>query len=119
MKTHLTWYLKIPLTDDLSVRYYFLFEDKPSLNKKWIIKSHSRKEYSVINEQTAMMILESHNKTLNDAVEVMGREIKEGIYRKVELQNPFEIDEDIGIRLEKNTKDTIDNFFAKRFLKVE
>jgi len=87
-KFHLTWYLKIPLTDDLSVRYFFVFEDRPDLKGKWVIKSHLRKEYGVIDEKTAQMIVESHGKTLDDAVEIVGRNMINNYYRKVEIKNP-------------------------------
>jgi len=90
MKYHTTWYLKIPLTDDLSVRYFFAFDDMPKFKNKWVIKSHKTKEYAVLNENAVKLILESHNKTLDDAVEIIARQEGE-YYRKIELNEKNEL----------------------------
>ena len=111
-KFHLTWYLKIPLTDDLSVRYFFVFDDRPDLKGKWVIKSHSRKEYGVIDEKTAGMIVESHGKTLDDAVEVTGRNTFRG-YRKIEIENP-----EFVPNSNVEEKSDFNDFLADRFLCV-
>jgi len=112
-KHHLTWYLKIPLTDDLSVRYFFVFEDRPDLKNKWVIKSHSRKEYGIIDEKTAELIVESHGKTLNDAIEIIGRNTFKG-YRKIEIETS-----ETATTENNKHKENFNTFLINRFLCVE
>ena len=90
---HRTHYKKIELTDDISLRYFFEFEDIPDFKNKWVIKSHDRKEYEVITRKTAKLIAETHNKTLQDYVEIIGRETKNG-YMKI-IVKKINIEDDI------------------------
>ena len=87
VKHHRTHYKKIKLNDDISLRYFFSFEDRPQLDGKWVIKSHNSKEYGIVDERTAKLIAMSHNKELSIYKEIMGRYIFEDncepIYRKV------------------------------------
>jgi len=89
-KLHITHYKKIKLNGDISLRYFFAFEDRPKLVGKWVIKSHSTKRYRVIDRATADLIAMSHNKELNNYKEIMGRYILESMhptYRKVIIKN--------------------------------
>jgi len=91
-KSHLTHYKKIKLNKDISLRYFFTFEDRLNLNGKWVIKSHSTKEYGIIDERTARLIATAHNKTLDDYKEIMGRYVANmsgtgSVYRKVIISN--------------------------------
>ena len=85
--SHLTHYKKIKLSKDVSLRYFFSFEDKPQLVGKWVIKSHSTKKYGILDERTAELIADSHNTHLGNYKEIIGRYISNGvdapIYRKV------------------------------------
>jgi len=87
MKTHIVHYLKVKLTKDISLRYFFNFEDQPSRNGTWVIKSHDRKEYASIDARVAKLIAESHGKTLDNHVEIIGRSISDGVYQKVIIKN--------------------------------
>lgn len=89
-KLHITHYKKIKLNKDISLRYFFAFEDRPKLVGKWVIKSHSTKKYRVIDMATADLIAMSHNKELKNYKEIIGRYILENmhpIYRKVIIKN--------------------------------
>ena len=86
-KSHLTHYKKVKLNKDVSLRYFFAFQDRSNLVGKWVIKSHSTKQYSVVDERCASLIALSHKKTLSDYKEIMGRyvldEKGDAVYRKV------------------------------------
>jgi len=45
---HRTHYKKIELSEDISLRYFFTFDDIPNFENKWVIKSHNKKKYEVI-----------------------------------------------------------------------
>lgn len=45
---HVTHYIKIPVSDNVSFRYHYQFTDRPELENKWIIKDHVNKVYVVI-----------------------------------------------------------------------
>ena len=90
MKLRKTWYDKIILDDNLSLRYYYIFDDRRHLVGKWVIKDHSSKKYAEISEQAARMICESHDIDFDkDREEVIGRTVKMGDdvqgYRKIIL----------------------------------
>ena len=77
MKQSKTWYTKIDLDENISVRYFYVFDDRKGLENKWVIKNHDKKEYSVITEQAAKMICESHGKDINfDGIEIIGKNNK-------------------------------------------
>jgi len=92
MKTNFTAYRKYKLTDDLSIRYFYQFETKPEYTDKWVIKSHERKEYSIISQYTAELILESHGLSMHDYKHIAGLVDSCGIYSKYTLASiPIEL----------------------------
>lgn len=50
-------YLKWVITEDLSIRYFILFESQKDKVNKFYIKSHSTKEYSVVSKELAEVML--------------------------------------------------------------
>lgn len=42
---HVTHYIKIPVSDNVSFRYHYTFADRSELENKWIIKDHINKVY--------------------------------------------------------------------------
>ena len=102
-KIYSQWYLKIDLTEDISLRYYFQFEDRPEFNEKWVLKSHNEKKYAVIDNNTLDLILKSHHKSLNNAKEIIARKITKTKYRKIILSDVYQPRE-VGIVTEKETK---------------
>ncbi len=77
-KSNASHYIKWKLTDDLSLRFYFLFQDRKNYENKYFLKSHSKKDYQEI---TSLTIVEELIKASFDQVEVMGRTI-DGKYVK-------------------------------------
>ena len=80
---HRTHYKKIELSEDISLRYFFTFDDIPNFENKWVIKSHNKKKYGEINRTVAELIAESHGKTLSDYIEIIGRQINNNSYMKI------------------------------------
>jgi len=78
--SHVTHYLKWDITDDLSLRYFYAFEDRPELAGKYIIKSHSKRGFDVLNNQAIIASFKDLAKN-TPTKEIIGREIK-GEYHK-------------------------------------
>lgn len=78
--SHTTHYLKWNITDDLSLRYFYSFEDRPELAGKYIIKSHSKRGFDVLNNQSIIASFKDLAKN-TPTKEIVGREIK-GEYHK-------------------------------------
>jgi len=94
-RKHLTWYIKIPLTEDVSLRYYYTFEDRKHLENEWVIKSHSDKKYATISTDACKLIAKAFSEILGkdvekDAVEVIGRSVTNKKYRKIEIPVTYE-----------------------------
>ena len=94
-KKHLTWYIKIPLTGDVSLRYYYTFEDRKHLENEWVIKSHEDKKYEIISTDACKLIAKAFSEILGkdvekDAVEVIGRSVSNKRYRKIEMPVTYE-----------------------------
>jgi len=85
IKEHITHYKKIKLNDDISLRYFYSFEDKPNFNRKWVIKSHSLKKYSIIDRNAVELILKLHNKNIDRYKEIRGKVTKKG-YEKLVIK---------------------------------
>jgi len=77
--SHVTHYIKYHMTNDMSIRYYFTFQDKPELSGKYTIKSHRTKLEEVISKQMADRMIEDLGLI---AEEIIGRMIK-GKYSKM------------------------------------
>jgi len=57
---HRTHYLKWEIGNGTSIRYFFLYEDKPKLEGKWVIKNHDDKKFQIFeNKQIAMSMIRS------------------------------------------------------------
>ena len=85
IKEHITHYKKIKLNDDISLRYFYSFEDKPNFNRKWVIKSHSLKKYSIIDRNAVELILKLYNKNIDKYKEIRGKVTKKG-YEKLVIK---------------------------------
>jgi len=84
---HLNWYLKLPLSKDISLRYFFIFQNRPELEGQWVIKSHSDKTYGIIDENAVKLIVKLFDKSLDDMQEIIARRGKNKLYKKVILSN--------------------------------
>jgi hypothetical protein len=73
-------YIKWNITDDLSLRFYFTFQDRKNFENKYFLKSHSKKEYIEINSN---IIVEELIKTSFHCIESFGR-LERGHYIKHE-----------------------------------
>lgn len=63
-------YIKWIITPDLSLRYYFNFQDRKEYEGKYFLKSHSKKEYIEIDSDA---IIQGIKVTSTDKIEVIGR----------------------------------------------
>ena len=88
-KNHANWYVEVALNDDMAIRYYYLFRNKPQLNNQWVIKFLSKKgipQYKTVDEQTAMLIIKSHNKSLKkDKREYISKAVGKNDFVKVDM----------------------------------
>lgn len=67
-----THYIKLQLSDpDLSFRLHYTFEDRPHLENKWVLKSHTCKEVIVVNEDFVKL----HFKNVIGVTEIFGERI--------------------------------------------
>ena len=84
-KEHLTHYKKIKLDDDISLRYFYSYEDKKHFTNKWVIKSHDKKKYSIIDFKAVELISELHNVDINKYTEIRGKVTNKG-YQKLVIK---------------------------------
>lgn len=80
-KTHQTHYIKWKLTDNLSIRYFYSFQDNPDFIGKFVLKNHSKKESVIISKDTAKELLEF---VKEDFEEIIGY-LEKDEYRKLVL----------------------------------
>lgn len=85
---HRCHYLKWDITDDLSVRYHFTFQDRRNFERQYCLKSHNSKTWSIIDEKMAEAIISEHN--LN-YIEIMGQQF-ENNYMKQVISRSGEVD---------------------------
>jgi len=90
--TRTVWYLKWNLTDDLSIRYFYKFQDRPEYENRWVLKSHKDKKYEIINREIAEMLFKAFNLTDANSVEIIGRNLTQTKFRKLEINNPQSYD---------------------------
>ena len=88
-------YLKWNITDSLSLRYYFNFEDKPEMIKQFVLKDHNTKSYNLVTDLS--IAHELRKVSSNKCVEILGRKLVNK-YHKVQIQfyedfSKFEIEE--------------------------
>jgi len=118
-RKHKVWYLKVALTENISLRHYFVFEDRPTYENKWFIKNHETSEWGEVSEMAARMIAETHNLDLEkDAIEVIGNSISNRKYRKVVLDEIYETPTIIEIKQE-NERRNGDKVESSVFVNVE
>ena len=83
-------YIKWPMNEDMSIRYYFLFEDRPEFEKKYVIKSHNSKLYETISVNMAKKLIKELTLKFTKT-EVIGEKVidenKNINYRKIIIQN--------------------------------
>jgi len=92
IKSNRTHYLKWKYNEDISIRYFFLFEDRKQLEGNYYIKSHSKKEYILLTEKQAeLMINQLH---CSEVEEIIGI-ISNGNYKKIYINKT-----DINISVE-------------------
>jgi len=81
MKEHLTHYKKIKLNKDISLRYFYSYQDRKNLVGKWVIKSHKQKKYSIIDLKAVELILSLHKKNIENYTEIRGKVNKKGFQK--------------------------------------
>ena len=81
IQEHLTHYKKIKLNKDISLRYFYSYEDKKHFTNKWVIKSHNQKKYSIIDLKAVELILELHNLDINNYIEIRGKVTEKGFQK--------------------------------------
>lgn len=94
-------YIKWHLTEDLSLRYYFGFEDRPFLINQFVLKSHAKKEYQQLDiDNYAIIEGLISSATFKEPEEIIGRR---GVKGYIKYVAPFELDGSELIQL-KNKK---------------
>jgi hypothetical protein len=63
-------YIKWNITADLSLRFYFTFQDRKHFENKYVLKSHKKKDYNEINSET---IIQELINTSYSRIEIFGR----------------------------------------------
>jgi len=86
MNEHLTHYKKVKITKDISLRYFYTFQDRKNLEGKWVLKSHSKKKYTVIDNNGLELLEMLHDFDLNKYEEIRGI-IKNNIYNKLVIKS--------------------------------
>jgi hypothetical protein len=56
-----TLYFKYPLDNDWSVRFHLIFKGSNKYQYKWILKSHSTKEYLILKKEEAEKYIEKYD----------------------------------------------------------
>jgi len=65
-----THYLKWVINNDISVRYHEVFQDKPDLVGKYILKDHETNTFQVLSNKMARAIIDGDN--TKDYIEIYG-----------------------------------------------
>ena len=86
MSEHLTHYKKVKITKDISLRYFYTFQDRKNLEGKWVLKSHLKKKYTVIDNNGLELLSMLHNFKIDKYQEIRGI-IKENIYHKIIIKS--------------------------------
>ena len=82
MKENLTHYKKVKITKDISLRYFYTFQTRKHFEGKWVIKSHSKRKYGVINANGIQILKRLYDFNLDVFKEIRGV-IRKGIYNKI------------------------------------
>lgn len=84
---HLTHYKIIKLDEDISLRFFYTFQDKKNFENKWVLKSHSLKKYSILDKNALTLLLKLHNKDINKYKEIRGKVTEKGFEKIVIKEN--------------------------------
>lgn len=57
-RKHRSHYLKWTIDGEFSIRYFFVFDDKPQYRGKFVLKSHRTKEYLELSRVEAVDIIQ-------------------------------------------------------------
>ena len=88
-RTHYIKYIIKNSDNDLSLRYYFSFEDRPYLENVWIIKSHKQKEYIIVTTKQVEYLFKE--KFVNKYTEIIGSKDRTGYKKKIINNDILEI----------------------------
>jgi hypothetical protein len=66
------FYTKWEITDDLSLRYYYLFQDRKAYEGKYYLKSHKKKDYIEIDSLT---IVDELIKSSKSVIDIVGKQV--------------------------------------------
>lgn len=84
IKSNRTHYIKLNITNNMSLRYHFTFTSKSHLEGKWILKFHKESYYQEIEDKLANIMILEHN--ISEYKEIVG--IQNGSeFNKVILNN--------------------------------
>ena len=89
-KSHHIHYIKFPLTENLSIRYFFSFQNQPEKSGKFYMKNHKEKTYSEIDIESVKELLSNFCK--EKGIEIIGRRVGQN-YRKVVISDGVLISE--------------------------
>lgn len=82
MYEHVTHYKKVKITEDISLRYFYTFQDRKNLEGKWTLKSHSKKKYTIVDNNGIELLNMLHEFDINKYQEIRGM-VKNNIYHKL------------------------------------
>ena len=82
MKEHLTHYKKVKITKDISLRFFYTYQDRKHFENKWILKCHSTKTASIVNNDTMKILNMLHPFNLEHYQEIRGK-IVNNKYHKI------------------------------------
>lgn len=73
LKQGAQYYTKWEITDDLSLRYYYLFQDRKGYEGKYYLKSHKKKDYVEID---SLKIVEELIKSSKSTIDILGKQVQ-------------------------------------------
>lgn len=66
------FYTKWEITEDISLRYYYLFQDRKNFEGKYYLKSHKKKEYA---EVQSLAIVEGLIASSKSVIDIVGKQV--------------------------------------------
>ena len=84
MQEHLTHYKKVKITKDISLRYFYTYQDRKHLENKWVLKSHKTKTTSIADKHMIELLNMLHSFDINHYSEIRGM-VKNNEYQKVTI----------------------------------
>ncbi|MEA3314980.1 MAG: hypothetical protein U9Q30_03920 [Campylobacterota bacterium] len=105
---HLTHYKMIKLDDDISIRFFYTFQDKKNFENKWVLKSHSLKKYSILDKNALSLLLKLHQKDINKYKEIRGKITQKG-FEKIVIKENGKIKHTIEEIMSANNNNTTNN----------